>query len=225
MRGGGGASFVRRAQPLRPLRGRGFLPAMETRRRQARAFALPNLLTYARLAAVPALAAAMFFLDGPAGNWTALGIFAVAAITDFFDGYLARAWGQQSALGRMLDPIADKLLVGAALLLLVAEQTISGWSLWAALIILSREILVSGLREFLAELNVRVAVSNLAKWKTTVQMVALCFLLAGGAGDEACGCATSIGITLLWVAAVFTLYTGFDYFRAGLKYAMEHMEP
>lgn len=190
--------------------------------KSAHALALPNLLTYARLLAVPALAAVMFFMTGEAANWTSLGIFAVAGVTDFLDGYLARAWGQQSSLGRMLDPIADKLIVGAALLLLVADQTISGWSIWAALIILSREILVSGLREFLAELNVTVAVSRLAKWKTTVQMVAMCFLLAGGAGDAQCGCATDIGLVLLWVAALFTLYTGFDYFRAGLKYAMQH---
>jgi cardiolipin synthase len=184
---------------------------------------LPNLLTYARLAAVTALTAVMFFGKGDdVTNWIALGIFTVAAVTDFLDGYLARAWAQQSMIGRLLDPIADKLIVGAALLMLVADQTISGWSLWAALIILSREILVSGLREFLAELNVTVAVSRLAKWKTTVQMVALCFLLAGGAGDKACGCATSTGLGLLWVAAVVTLYTGFDYFRAGLTQAMNN---
>ncbi len=134
---------------------------------------VPNLLTYARLVAVPTLAAVMFFLEGDMARWLAVVVFAFAGITDFLDGYIARAWGQQSPLGRMLDPIADKLLVGAALLLLVADQTISGWSIWAALTILSREILVSGLREFLAELNVRVAVSRLAKWKTTVQMIAL----------------------------------------------------
>ena len=127
---------------------------------------VPNLLTYFRLLAVPALAAVLFFVEGETGRWLALVIFALAAISDFFDGYLARAWSQQSRLGQMLDPIADKLLVGAVLLLLVADQTISGWSLWAALIILSREILVSGLREFLAELNATVAVSRLAKWKT-----------------------------------------------------------
>ncbi len=183
---------------------------------------LPNILTYLRLGAVPALVAVMFFLDGEIARWVALGIFAAAGVTDFLDGYLARAWQQQSALGRMLDPIADKLLVGAALLMLVADQTISGWSIWAAVIILSREILVSGLREFLAELNVTVSVTRLAKWKTTAQIMALCFLLAGTAGDRVCGCATSIGLSLLWVAALVTLYTGFDYFRAGLKHVMEH---
>jgi CDP-diacylglycerol--glycerol-3-phosphate 3-phosphatidyltransferase len=194
---------------------------MEQSVRRSQPLSVPNLLTYARLAAVPLLAAVMFFFDGEKARWLAVTVFALAGITDFLDGYIARAWGQQSPLGRMLDPIADKLLVGAALLLLVADQTISGWSLWAALTILSREILVSGLREFLAELNVRVAVSWLAKWKTTLQMAALCVLLAGDAGDRACGCgAVNLGLLLLWLAAVLTLYTGFDYFRAGLKYVI-----
>ncbi len=197
---------------------------MEHAVRRSEPLSLPNLLTYARLAAVPLLAAVLFFSRGETANWLALGIFAAAGVTDFLDGYLARAWQQQSSLGRILDPIADKLLVGAVLLMLVADQTISGWSLWAALIILSREILVSGLREFLAELNATVAVSRLAKWKTALQMVALCFLLAGRGGVDVCGCAAvSVGIVLLWLAAVLTLYTGFDYFRAGLKYVMyEH---
>jgi CDP-diacylglycerol--glycerol-3-phosphate 3-phosphatidyltransferase len=197
---------------------------MEHSIRRSQPLSVPNLLTYARLAAVPLLAAVMFFVDGEKARWLAVTVFAIAGITDFLDGYIARAWGQQSPLGRMLDPIADKLLVGAALLLLVADQTISGWSLWAALTILSREILVSGLREFLAELNVRVAVSWLAKWKTALQMAALCVLLAGNAGDAACRCgAVNIGLWLLWPAALLTLYTGFDYFRAGLKYVIyEH---
>ena len=192
---------------------------MEQSVRRAHSLSIPNLLTYARLAAVPALAALMFFWEGETGRWLAAALFALAGITDFFDGYLARAWSQQSLLGRMLDPIADKLLVGAALLLLVADQTISGWSFWAALIILSREILVSGLREFLVELNVTVAVSRLAKWKTTLQMLALCVLLVGQSGNALCACnAVNFGLALLWAAALLTLYTGFDYFRAGLKH-------
>jgi CDP-diacylglycerol--glycerol-3-phosphate 3-phosphatidyltransferase len=192
---------------------------MEQSIRRAHSLSIPNLLTYARLAAVPALAALMFFWQGETGRWLAAALFALAGITDFFDGYLARAWSQQSLLGRMLDPIADKLLVGAALLLLVADQTISGWSFWAALIILSREILVSGLREFLVELNVTVAVSRLAKWKTTLQMLALCVLLVGQSGNSLCACnAVNFGLALLWAAALLTLYTGFDYFRAGLKH-------
>ncbi|WP_088347820.1 MULTISPECIES: CDP-diacylglycerol--glycerol-3-phosphate 3-phosphatidyltransferase [Rhodomicrobium] len=192
--------------------------------RRSHSLSVPNLLTYARLVAVPTLAGVLFFFEGETARWLALAVFVFAGVTDFLDGYIARAWSQQSPLGRMLDPIADKLLVGAALMLLVADQTISGWSIWAALIILSREILVSGLREFLAELNVRVAVSRLAKWKTTVQMVAIGVLLAGNAGRGLCDCSTvDIGLVLLWVAAMLTLYTGFDYFRAGLKYVMhEH---
>jgi cardiolipin synthase (CMP-forming) len=198
----------------------GLLRIMEQAVPRTQPLSLPNLLTYARLVAVPMVAMVLFFMEGEGKNWLALGIFIAASITDFLDGYVARAWGQQSPLGRMLDPIADKLLVGATLMMLVGDQTISGWSIWAALIILSREILVSGLREFLAELRVMVAVSRLAKWKTTVQMVAIGFLLAGDAGDAVCGCASSIGILLLWAAALLTIYTGFDYFRAGLKYVI-----
>ena len=183
---------------------------------------LPNILTYARIAAVP-LVVLCFFLEGhlkssDSARWWALGIFAVASITDFFDGYLARMWKQTSNIGRMLDPIADKLLVAAILLLLAADGTIAGWSLWAAIIILCREILVSGLREYLADLKVSVPVSQLAKWKTTVQMVALAFLLAGPAGDKILPYTTEMGLILLWIAALLTLYTGWDYFRAGIKH-------
>jgi CDP-diacylglycerol--glycerol-3-phosphate 3-phosphatidyltransferase len=203
----------------------GLVRIMEQAVPRTQPLSLPNLLTYARLVAVPLVAGVLFFMDGETKNWTALGLFVAASITDFLDGYVARLWGQQSTLGRMLDPIADKLLVGVTLMMLVAEQIISGWSIWAALIILSREILVSGLREFLAELRVMVAVSRLAKWKTGVQMVAIGFLLAGDAGDAACGCATGLGLLLLWMAAILTIYTGFDYFRAGLKYVMSEQVP
>ncbi len=180
---------------------------------------LPNVLTYGRIAAVP-LMVGCFFLEGDFGHWLALTIFVLAGITDFFDGYLARAWALQSSLGRMLDPIADKLLVAAALMMLAANTTIAGWSLWAAVIILCREILVSGLREFLAELAVPVPVTRLAKWKTTMQMVAIGFLLAGPAGDKILPITTLIGLTLLWIAAILTLYTGYDYLRAGLEHAI-----
>lgn len=181
---------------------------------------LPNLLTYGRIAAVPAMVAC-FFLDGDFGNWLALAIFVAAAVTDVLDGYVARAWEQQTSLGRMLDPIADKLLVAAALLMLAAQQTIAGWSLWAAVIIMSREILVSGLREFLAEVNVSVPVTQLAKYKTVVQMVAIGFLLAGSAGDKIFPWTTLTGLSLLWISAILTLYTGWDYFRAGVKHVLE----
>ena len=183
-------------------------------------FALPNLLTYGRIAAAPAVAACLFgvtiFQAGLWLRWVALAIFLVAALTDWLDGWAARAYGEQSSLGRMLDPIADKLLVGACLLMLAADTTIRGWSLWAAFVILCREILVSGLREYLAELRVSVPVSRLAKWKTTLQLVAIGFLLVGPAGEVILPGTTHIGLTLLWTAAVLTLYTGFDYFRAGL---------
>jgi cardiolipin synthase (CMP-forming) len=189
------------------------------------AYSLPNILTYARIIAVP-LVVVCFFLEGrlqssDAARWGALAIFATASITDFLDGYLARIWKQTSTIGRMLDPIADKLLVSACLLLLAADGTIAGWSLWAAIIILCREILVSGLREYLAELKVSVPVSQLAKWKTTIQMVAIAFLLAGPAGDEIVPVITILGIILLWIAALITLYTGWDYFRAGLKHVVD----
>ena len=188
-------------------------------------FSLPNILTYGRILAVP-LIALCFFIEGKLdGNdfarWSALAVFTVASITDFFDGYLARIWEQTSALGKMLDPIADKLLVAACLLLLAANDTIAGWAIWAAIIILSREILVSGLREYLAELNVSVPVTQIAKWKTTIQMIAIGFLLAGPAGDKILPHTTEIGLAMLWVAAVITLYTGYDYFRAGLRHVIE----
>ena len=184
---------------------------------------LPNLLTYARILMVPAVVGA-FYLEGDTANWIALGIFIVAGITDFLDGYLARAWEQQSSLGRMLDPIADKLLVAAVLLMLVSTGAIGGWSVWAAIVILCREILVSGLREFLASVRVSVPVTHLAKWKTAIQMIAIGFLLAGSAGDKILPYTTEIGIGLLWMAAILTLYTGYDYFKAGIKHAMEDDE-
>lgn len=188
------------------------------------AWSLPNLLTYGRIVAVP-LIVLCFFMEGrlkssdPA-RWMALAIFIVASLTDYLDGYLARIWQQTSNIGRMLDPIADKLLVSAALLLLAADGTIAGWALWAAIIILCREILVSGLREYLAELKVSVPVTRLAKWKTTMQMVAIGFLLAGPAGEKILPYTVEIGIGLLWISAVVTLYTGYDYFRAGLKHVV-----
>jgi len=195
-----------------------------------RTFALPNTLTYARIVAVPLVVACMFWQDILEGGlwlrWVALAIFIAAAVTDVLDGYFARSWGQQSDIGRMLDPIADKLLVSSSLLMLAADGTIRGWSLWAAIVILCREILVSGLREYLAELRVSVPVTRLAKWKTALQLVAVGFLLAGTAGDLLVAAAvnlgfpvvTWIGLTLLWFSALLTLYTGYDYFRAGLHH-------
>jgi cardiolipin synthase len=188
---------------------------------RGRNWTLPNVLTYGRILAVPIVAACLIGFDGPAARWTALAIFILAGITDYLDGYLARAWSQQSALGRMLDPIADKLLVAAALLVLVAIRTIAGWSLWAAIVILCREILVSGLREYLADLRVSVPVSKVAKYKTTLQLVAIGFLIAGPAGDVLIPGTTGIGLLLLWISALLTIYTGWDYMRAGLRSIME----
>jgi CDP-diacylglycerol--glycerol-3-phosphate 3-phosphatidyltransferase/cardiolipin synthase len=181
-------------------------------------WSLPNLLTYARVAAVPLVVAFLFWPTEYWARWTALAIYVAAAITDFFDGYLARAWSQQSSLGRMLDPIADKLLVSAALLILTADGAIAGASLWAAIVILCREILVSGLREYLAELRVPLPVTKVAKWKTAAQMTAIGFLIAGPAGDAVVPGASLIGVALLWIAAILTLYTGWDYMKASLDH-------
>jgi cardiolipin synthase len=191
--------------------------------RASRVLSLPNMLTYGRIAAVPAIVLS-FYLEGFVGRWLAVLIFIAASVTDFFDGYLARVWKQQSALGRMLDPIADKLLVSTCLLLLASNSTIGGWSLLAAIVILTREISVSGLREFLAELRVSVPVTRLAKWKTTMQMIAIGFLLAGPAGDRIFPYTTYVGLLLLWISALVTLYTGYDYFRAGLQHLISEDE-
>ncbi|TWG67585.1 MULTISPECIES: CDP-diacylglycerol--glycerol-3-phosphate 3-phosphatidyltransferase [unclassified Aminobacter] len=187
-----------------------------------RAFNLPNMLTYARILAVPAIVLC-FYLEGRIRptewwRWVSFWLFVAASVTDYFDGYIARIWKQTSNIGRMLDPIADKLLVSAVLLLLAYDRTIDKWTLWAAIIILCREILVSGLREYLAGLKVSVPVTKLAKWKTTLQLIAIGFLLAGPAGDQMFPYVTEIGSGLLWVSALVTLYTGYDYFRAGMKH-------
>jgi cardiolipin synthase len=192
---------------------------------RGRPLAIPNLLTYGRIIAVPIVVGCMYWQSILQGGlwlrWVALAIFIAAGITDILDGYLARSLGQQSSFGRMLDPIADKLLVASCLLMLAADETIRGWSLWAAIVILCREILVSGLREYLAELRVSVPVTRLAKWKTTAQLVAIGFLLAGQAGDQIVPVVTLTGLTLLWISAIVTLYTGYDYFRAGVQHLIE----
>ena len=191
----------------------------------SRAYSIPNLLTYGRIIAVP-LIVLCFFIEGRLessdfARWTAFWLFVAASVTDYLDGYLARIWNQTSNIGRMLDPIADKLLVASVLLLMAADGTIAGWSIWAAIIILCREILVSGLREYLADLKVSVPVTRIAKWKTAIQMFAIAFLLAGPAGDKVLPYTTEIGIGLLWVAALITMYTGYDYFRVGLKHIVD----
>lgn len=181
---------------------------------------LPNILTYGRIIAVP-LVAGLILWGGNNARWAALAIYLLAAVSDFFDGYLARRWKQQSSLGRMLDPIADKVLVAVVLLVLCADDILRGGHIWAAIIILSREVLVSGLREYLGELQVSVPVTKIAKWKTAVQMLAIGLLIAGPAGDTVIPHTTAAGLAMLWVAAALTLYTGYDYFRAGIRHVVD----
>ena len=178
---------------------------------------LPNILTLSRIAAIPVLVGLLYFHD-PITRWIGLGLFTLAGITDYFDGYLARHWNQVSPLGRFLDPIADKLLVASLIVMLVAIGDVRGLVVIPAIIILGREILVSGLREFLAEIKVPMPVSKLAKWKTTIQMFALGFLIVGEeAGPDILPMAF-IGDTGLWIAAILTLITGYDYLARGLKH-------
>lgn len=181
-------------------------------------FRLPNLLTLSRIAVIPLLLAS-FYLPGELSSWVPLGLFVAAGITDFFDGYLARRNKQTSNLGRFLDPVADKLLVSSALLFLVSVDRITDWLLIPAVVILCREIMVSGLREYLAELRVGMPVSRLAKWKTAAQILALCFLLGGPAAQSYFD-AVLIGTVLLWAAGILTMWTGYDYLRLGLKHMM-----
>lgn len=177
---------------------------------------LPNILTVSRILAIPAICAA-FFLPGAWSAWVPLALFAAAGITDWFDGYLARKWGQMSDLGRFLDPVADKLLVAAVILMLIAFERIDRTTSLAAVVIMCREITVTGLREFLADLRVKVPVSKLAKWKTTVQLIALGILIVGDYGPAELH-VRLLGEIGIWVAAVLTLYTGWDYLQAGLRH-------
>jgi cardiolipin synthase len=177
---------------------------------------LPNILTFSRILVIPALIVTFYF-PGRTADWTALALFCAAGITDFLDGYVARQHGYASSLGQFLDPVADKLLVASVIVMLVFDGRIAGLTVLAGVVILSREILVSGLREFLAEIRVGVPVSRLAKWKTGVQMLALGFLLSGEAGDAILP-ATDIGRVGLWIAALLTIFTGYDYLRAGLAH-------
>lgn len=176
----------------------------------------PNLLTVSRIVAIPVFIA-VFFVEGFWSHWLTAAIFVAAATTDYLDGHLARRWSMQSPLGRCFDPIADKLLVAAAIVMLVAFDRAP---LLPALVIVGREIAVSGLREFLAEVRVGLPVSRLAKWKTGVQMGAIALLLVGNAAPLWLYVA-EIGNLGLWVAAILTLVTGYDYLRVGLK----HMAP
>ena len=187
---------------------------------------LPNILTVSRIVAIPVIVGVLLFVAAPLGNWLALGIYTYACITDFFDGYLARVWGLQSSLGRFLDPIADKLLVAAVLLMLVGIDRFGGLHMLPAAVILCREIVVSGLREFLAGIEVGVPVSRLAKWKTVIQMFTLGFLIVGPVGPELGPFSTTeVGLIGLWGAAVLTLVTGADYLYVGLKHMSRPAPP
>ena len=183
-------------------------------------FSLPMWLTLSRIVAIPIIVA-LFWLEGDEWRYVACALYGIAAATDWLDGYLARAWAQQSKLGRIFDPIADKLLVSAVILLLVAFGRVAGLSVLAALVILLREVLVSGLREFLAEIRVGLPVSKLAKWKTGIQMTTLGFLIVGDAAPTAFLPVTAIGELGLWIAAALTIYTGYDYLATGLKHVDE----
>ena len=183
---------------------------------------LPNLLTLSRIAAIP-LIVALVAVRHPAADLAACVVFSAAAITDYFDGRIARGRRQTSDLGRMLDPIADKLLVGATLMMLAGMGRLPGFSLYPAVVILLREILVSGLREYLAGIRIGLPVTKLAKWKTGFQMGALGTLLAGDSSAQLLHLSflpvSSIGEAMLWVAAALTLFTGWDYLTAGLRHA------
>ncbi|NHN87354.1 CDP-diacylglycerol--glycerol-3-phosphate 3-phosphatidyltransferase [Acetobacter conturbans] len=182
---------------------------------------LPNLLTLSRIVAIPVLVV-LVALNRPEAAASACLLFIAAAVTDYFDGHLARSRQLQSDLGRMLDPIADKLLVGASLMVLAGLGKMPYGALWPAVVILCREILVSGLREYLAGTRISLPVTRLAKWKTGFQMTAIGFLLAGDSTGVLLGMpwlpVGLIGAIMLWVAAVLTLITGWDYLVAGLRH-------
>jgi cardiolipin synthase len=184
---------------------------------------IPNILTIGRIILVPFFVLA-FYLPGFYGDLTAFAIFVIASFTDFLDGMLARMMGEESKLGELLDPIADKIIVATALILLVMDGTIRHYEVIAAIIILTREILISGLREFLAKGQIKLPVSNLAKLKTFLQMLAIALLLTGETGNKILNFedynAQTIGIIMLWLSAFLTLYTGYEYLRKGIDHAM-----
>ena len=184
---------------------------------------IPNILTIGRIILVPFFVLA-FYLPGFYGDLTAFILFVIASFTDFLDGMLARMLGEESKLGELLDPIADKIIVATALILLVMDGTIRHYEVIAAIIILTREILISGLREFLARGQIKLPVSNLAKLKTFLQMVAISLLLTGETGNKILNFqdynAQTIGIILLWLSVFLTLYTGYEYLRKGIDHAI-----
>ncbi len=183
---------------------------------------IPNILTIGRIIIVPIFVVS-FFVPGVVGDLVPFFLFVLASFTDYLDGFLARLYKEESKLGELLDPIADKILVVSALILLVMNGIIKNYEVIAAIIILTREILISGLREFLAGREVRMPVSNLAKFKTFIQMFSIALLLTGETGNKIINFqdynAQTIGIIMLWLSAALTLYTGYDYLVRGLDTA------
>ena len=188
---------------------------------------IPNYLTIGRIIIVPVFVVSFYF-PGFYGDIIHFALFVVASFTDFLDGLLARMYKEESKFGELLDPIADKIIVAAALILLVMDGTIKNYEVIAAIIILTREILISGLREFLAKGRIKLPVSNLAKLKTFLQMFSISILLTGETGNKILNFqdynAQTIGIILLWFSAFLTLYTGYDYLRKGIDHAVSEDE-
>ena len=184
---------------------------------------IPNYLTIGRIIIVP-IFVVTFYLPGFYGDVIPFALFVIASFTDFLDGLLARMFKEESKLGELLDPIADKILVSSALILLVMNGTIKNYEVIAAIIILTREILISGLREFLAKISVAIPVTSLTKLKTVLQMLAIAILLTGESGNKIINFedynAQTIGIILLWLSAFLTLYTGYDYLVKGIDHAI-----
>ncbi len=177
---------------------------------------IPNILTIGRILIAPILIV-VFYFPGELSDWLACAIFVIAAFTDYLDGFFARLYKQQSKFGELLDPIADKVLVSTALALLIMSQTIKGPHVVAAIIIITREILISGLREFLAKAQIYIPVTNLSKGKTVIQMIAISILLAGNTGDQFLfNYGIQLGTYLLWMSAILTLWTGYAYLRKGM---------
>ena len=185
---------------------------------------IPNILTIGRIILVP-IFILTFYLPGAIGDWIPFFIFVLASFTDFLDGLLARLYKEESKLGELLDPIADKIIISSALVLLVMDDTIKNYEVIAAIIILIREILISGLREFLAKVRVSMPVTSLAKFKTFIQMFAIAILLTGESGNKLINFGDynshSIGIIFLWLSAFLTLYTGYDYVRKKIHHAID----
>ena len=185
---------------------------------------IPNILTIGRIIVVP-IFILTFYLPGALGDWIPFFIFLLASFTDFLDGLLARLYKEESKLGELLDPIADKIIVASALVLLVMNGTIVNYEVIAAIVILIREILISGLREFLAKSQVSMPVTGLAKFKTFIQMFAIAILLTGESGNRLINFQDynthTIGIILLWLSAFLTLYTGYDYVKKGIDHAID----